>query len=427
MVAHRRVTHRDRCASALRRNGSGSFYAHEAIEHAKSVHPRQDRRSTSYIHRAYMSQYYEYVQKGLLIRTQKIPLKLRPTEKFKIILRRAPDVLGPNPSLVEFGNYLRAETGCLKEVPKVAIWEMYLAAHEKSDGLQVEYDELKVQYKQAREGVSQPRAGPSEIQEMAAVSRRSSVAHTDEGIDAQQFGAPVVSSRSLTKQLSARDSGSIQVDEPMEVETSGATRAAGLPCPVETPQRSQPNLKYPTPPSTASPVVRRHRGVVLSTLVEEPLRAMGATELSGSLDNDGAEGGLPEFDRIIHAVEAARAKYLKEKLELERQIQEARASTTPDQAMNVRRIAELEDRLRELQNEYAALERSLQEREAQLAAARAENDALADERDLYQRKHFVTAVALKGSQIQVEKRDEEGKSLLGTIANMIGLSRWRNP
>ncbi|KAI9064023.1 hypothetical protein FKP32DRAFT_588995 [Trametes sanguinea] len=232
MVAQRRVTHRDRCASALRRNGSGSFYALEAIERAKSEHPRQDRRSTSYIHRAYMSQYYEYVQKGLLIRTQKVPLKFRPTEKFKNILRRAPDVLGPNPSLVEFGNYLRAETGCLKEVPKVAIWEMYMAAHEKSDGLQVEYDELKVQYEQAREGVAQPRAGPSGVQRMAAVSCRPSVAQTDvEGIDEQVIGARGASfpSRTQTMQLSVRGSGTIQSDDAMEVEGSGITLSARLP------------------------------------------------------------------------------------------------------------------------------------------------------------------------------------------------------
>ncbi|KAI9064024.1 hypothetical protein FKP32DRAFT_1591434 [Trametes sanguinea] len=172
---------------------------------------------------------------------------------------------------------------------------------------------------------------------------------------------------------------------------------------------------------------------MLQTLPEEPLPALGATGVHSAVSGNTTTGGVEavltqslqegdEYDAIIRAAQAARAK----KLELERQLQEARNSAMPDQAMNMQRIAVLEDRLRQSQNELAALERTLHEREAELAAARAEKSALAGERDLYMRKHFVTAVALKGSQIQVEKRDEEGKSLLGTLANMIGLSRWRN-
>ncbi|KAI9056967.1 hypothetical protein FKP32DRAFT_1599628 [Trametes sanguinea] len=301
------------------------------------------------------------VQKGLLIRTQKVLLKFRPTKKLKIILRCAPDVLGPNPSLVEFGNYLRAETGCLKEVPKVA---MYVAAHEKSDSLQLKYDKLNVQYEQARKGGAQRWAGPSGVQQMAAISCRSSV-----GL----WRKLLIICTTLLVFLSARGSGSIRSDDTMEVEGSSVTRTTEL-------------------------------FVMLQTLFEEPLLALGArgvdSAVSGNTTISGVEAALPhslqkgdEYDTIICAAHA--------------------------KAMNLQHITELEDCLKQSQDEIAALGRTSHERQAELAAACAEKSVLASKHNLYMRKHFVTTVALKGSQIQVEKRDEERKSFFGTFANMV--------
>lgn len=49
---------------------------------------------------------------------------------------------------------------------------------------------------------------------------------------------------------------------------------------------------------------------------------------------------------------------------------------------------------------------------------------LAGERDLYQKKHFATAVALRSSQLQVEKRDTEAAGLVGTIARTVSFVRF---
>lgn len=55
---------------------------------------------------------------------------------------------------------------------------------------------------------------------------------------------------------------------------------------------------------------------------------------------------------------------------------------------------------------------------------RRENEVLAGERDLYQKKHFATAVALRSSQLQVEKRDTEAAGLVGTIARTVSFVRF---
>lgn len=59
-----------------------------------------------------------------------------------------------------------------------------------------------------------------------------------------------------------------------------------------------------------------------------------------------------------------------------------------------------------------------------LSAVRRENEVLTEERDLYRKKHFVTAVALKGSQLQVGKRDMEAAGLVGTIARTVSFVRY---
>ncbi|KAI0819146.1 hypothetical protein BC628DRAFT_1089991 [Trametes gibbosa] len=133
----------------------------------------------------------------------------------------------------------------------------------------------------------------------------------------------------------------------------------------ETPQRVQQVGSYPTPPSTVLPLARQ--------LPSAPV-VQGTP--SGTATGEAAVQGQRNDDMLDHA------------------------ATT------------------------AATTESCEEHCTQIATLSAENSALAGERDFYQKKHFVTAVALKGSQLQVEKLDKEGAGLFGNIVHSLGLSRW---
>ena len=111
-----------------------------------------------------------------------------------------------------------------------------------------------------------------------------------------------------------------------------------------------------------------------------------------------------------------------QKLELERQLHEALARSAFGGSHDAeRRIADLQDQLAICEERCATLERELAAKNAELSAAHAQNAVLVEERDGLQRKHFVVSVALKGSQMQVERRDKEARSMMQRIADVVRL------
>ncbi|KAI8996532.1 hypothetical protein BD414DRAFT_505920 [Trametes punicea] len=378
-------------------------------------------------------------------------LRLKPTERLRAIMlrptrfRQAHAILGPNANVVEVGNYLRAMTGCVKELPKVMIWQMYMTLSEKFQELQEAHDQLKIQYEMIHSDNARLRAAHPETVH-AAPSRGSSAASIAmDAIEDNLFhfsGGGVPSRPRLPEPVrggssaAPTDVDAMEVDMPDPVNTA---RPARVP---KTPQRVRPDQSYPTPPNTISPASReRPSGVLASGDIDGgfeavdgtgqddgigcmPLRIGRMASRAPAIDrsHSGRIDSGDELDVIIRTAKELRAKTNRERLELQRQLHEAQediAFCRERDQRNLQRIADLERGLAASNSLCAQTEGALRAREDELSAAHRQSAVLAGERDLYQRKHFVTAVALKGSQMQVEKRDEEAKSLLGGIANMV--------
>ncbi|KAH9857346.1 hypothetical protein C2E23DRAFT_900534 [Lenzites betulinus] len=214
----------------------------------------------------------------------------------------------------------------------------------------------------------------------------------------QRANAEVRASEGHPSAPSARGAGRSQgaPDTHMEVDenenpfldSDAGAVSSGLPA---TPQRVQHFGSYPTPPSTVLPPAR---------------------QLSAASVGRGSSAGASAGDV------ATRASPLR------------RAPTPFNHAYDVRKSSD--PPLRTLTSVIAQPQLDADttedpEREdvrGRIVVLSAENEVLTGERDLYRKKHFVTAVALKGSQLQVEKRDKDAASLVSNIARSLGLSRW---
>ncbi|KAI0695349.1 hypothetical protein C8T65DRAFT_665469 [Cerioporus squamosus] len=168
-----------------------------------------------------------------------------------------------------------------------------------------------------------------------------------------------------------------QLDVPVPVQGQ-AGGSAGQP---HTPQRSRPPQGcYPTPPNTTSPIARYDSRV--SVLHEDQVGSFvaGAMDPSSSASPTGeANSDLPGADNASCTRPQCQ--------QLEQEYQRTRADLVAAQA----EAAEQRDELQVLK----LLQVDMEDR---LSDAFSRNEHLADERDMYKKKHCGAEAALKGSQ-----------------------------
>ncbi|KAI0369197.1 hypothetical protein BV20DRAFT_968393 [Pilatotrama ljubarskyi] len=226
----------------------------------------------------------------------------------------------------------------------------------------------------------------------------------------------------------------------------------------QTPQRAQPAQSYPTPPTTISPPSRQvsyaseassshnaEEALTFATL--EPIReepVSGPSQPSGQGDPGRSEqdkdAGATDnpFSRILQAAQVAK----RQRLQLQRELEDARAiiaAGAERDARNLQQIPELEEEIAVQQCLCAQAEKdAVAAREQELSEAHRRHEELTGERDLYQRQHFVTAVALTGSRREIERlegvvgrleveaarREQEGTDLVARIRAAVGHSPW---
>ncbi|KAI0330891.1 hypothetical protein GY45DRAFT_1370380 [Cubamyces sp. BRFM 1775] len=432
MVA-RKATNMDRVCHQLRRHGSGSFARLDFVNQGKRESPLQDKRALGQV-----GWHYEEALNTL------------------VEIRASRDQLDSEDDAFIVGKFYRIMMGRLKRVPKTKVWDMYFSVQKEARELREDYEVFKDVHGQTmpRTGAASSQGGSFAAPASAGnLGRTASFAPTEpEALENPEGpfsgGSALVRQGSLREQLErARSGASMNAGSSMMANNAfNASGSTGAPIFPQTPRRvDNPGQSYLTPPSTITPVAR-HRSQ--ATFAPQETHASGraapapaALSSAGGADitaemSDGAvsagsatamspaEGGNV-YDELIRNVERAREQANRERCDLERQLQEALARSAFDAERDAeRRIGELQRELAACEERCAALDRELAAKTAELSAAHAQTAALSEERDCFQRKHFAATVALKGSQMQVEKRDKEARSMMQRIAHVFGISGW---
>ncbi|KAI0654089.1 hypothetical protein C8Q70DRAFT_546289 [Cubamyces menziesii] len=419
---------------------------------AKRDNLRQDKRALGRAAWNHQENLNTLVHNGYLTITPE--QKLKPTQALRDIIRASRVALGPNADPVIVGTFFSSKTGRLRRVPKNEVWHRLFTVQMEQHELREDYEALQKTHDQCQPG---SRAGGSSQRGSFAVSapgenlgRAVSFAPTEPAILENPEGpfgggSAFVRPGSLREQLELARSDAPGADPgAMPNNSSSASGSAAGSLRPQTPQRVlNPTLSYLTPPSTIAPIAR-HRSQAScgpqatqdpgpATLTSTTLTPAGgpgidvemgvsATPAGSAMALSPDQGG-DVFDELNRNAQRAR----EQNLELERQLHEALARSAFGGSHDAeRRIADLQDQLAICEERCAALERELAAKSAELSAAHAQNAVLVEERDGFQRKHFVVSVALKGSQMQVERRDKEARSMMQRIANVIHRREFMN-
>ncbi|KAJ8482598.1 hypothetical protein ONZ51_g5228 [Trametes cubensis] len=376
--------------------------------------------------------------------------KLKPTQALRDIIRASRVALESNADPVIVGNFFISKTGRLRRVPKNEVWHKLFTAQMEQHELREDYEALQNTHDQNQPG---SRVGGSSQRGSFAVSapgrnlgRAASFAPTEPAIlenpeGSFGGGSAFVRPGSLREELERARSDAPNADPgAMPNNSSSASGSAAGPPRPQTPQRVlNPTLSYLTPPSTIAPLARHRsqatfgpqaaQGPGPATLTSTSLTPAGGIDIdvemgvsatpAGSAMALSPDQGSDVFDELIRNAQRAR----EQKFELERQLEAALARAPQPSGFGSRhdaerRIADLQDQLAICEERCATLDRELAAKSAELSAAHAQNAVLVEERDGFQRKHFVVSVALKGSQMQVERRDKEARSMMQRIANV---------
>ncbi|KAI0358082.1 hypothetical protein OH77DRAFT_1421360 [Trametes cingulata] len=433
----RNTTTKDRVFVALRRNGSGSFSHKDMVERVRVQHLAAKMTPPKRLPHLVDNPLNLLARKHLLKRRRSQPDRYRIEEELKKILRASRTDLPANAHPKVVGDYFKVRIGELKDVPKRVLWEEFLKMQEEKDALSDQVDRLSRDNADARAGHGRPVSQAGTSQEPIDV---------DASMEVDKDENPFLT---LTDNQDA-----------------GARPSRPTP---QTPQRVQPSQSYPTPPTTisppsrgvsnasvapASPIEDRFTHSTLEPIHEEPVtasvtgqpapipsRPVNQDDASGPAQHADGSSAEDSLNRLLELAQTAKRQAHRERLQMQRQLDEAKAAVAAGAERDARRlqqIADLQDEIDVHSRLCAQAEEAVAAREQELAEARRRNQGLAGERDFYRKKHVVTAAALRSSQrdrerlegqvvrleVEAERREQAGTDLVARMRAAMGQSPW---